>query len=159
MQKVTFRNFHIKDQLQVKELVSISLRDTGSKHSPSIKNKLEKYINKSIEGDLGHIDQYYNEGIFLVAVFEGKIIGSLGGIPEKSKELRLKRMSIKKEFRRQGIAKQLLRRIERWACKKGFKEMILGTSDIQKNAIQFWINSGFHLKEKIDWHSGFLFKF
>ena len=57
-------------------------------------------------------------------------------------------MSIKKEFRRQGIAKQLLRRIERWACKKGFKEMILGTSDIQKNAIQFWINSGFHLKEK-----------
>ena len=134
--------------MQVKELVSISLRDTGSKHSVSIKNKLEKYINNSIKTDLGHIDQYYDKGIFLVAVYGNKIIGSLGGIPESNIELRLKRMSIKKEFRRKGIAKQLLRKIEKWAYKKGFEEMVLGTSEIQKDAVQFWKDSGFILREK-----------
>ena len=70
------------------------------------------------------INEYFKSGFFLVAEHKNEIIGSLGAIPESNSELRLKRMSVKKEFRRQGIAKNLLERIEKWALKHNFKEII-----------------------------------
>ena len=60
-------------------------------------------------------------------------------------------MSVKKEYRRQGIAKNLLEKIEIWALNNNFNEIILGTSEIQKDAVRFWAASGFKLikKEKL----------
>ncbi|HJN58887.1 MAG TPA: hypothetical protein QF601_02015 [Dehalococcoidia bacterium] len=39
-------------------------------------------------------------------------------------------------------------RIEKWALKHNFKEIILGTSEIQKDATRFWVDSGFKLIKK-----------
>ena len=97
---------------------------------------------------LENINEYFKSGYFLVAEYQNEVIGSLGVVPESNSELRLKRMSVKKEFRRQGIAKNLLERIEKWALKHNFKEIILGTSEIQKDATRFWVDSGFKLIKK-----------
>ena len=50
------------------------------------------------------------------------------------------------------VDKNLLERIEKWALKHNFKEIILGTSEIQKDATRFWADSGFKLikKEKMN---------
>ena len=132
-------------------MVSIGLENTAIDQNMSIKQRIKKYINESLQSDLGNIKEYFENGIFLVAEYKGEIIGSLGAIPEKNLKLRLKRMSVKEEFRRQGIAKNLLEKIEIWALNHNFKEIILGTSEIQKDAVKFWSASGFKLikKEKI----------
>ena len=150
-EKIIYRKFQNQDQTQIESLVATGLRNTAINQDISIREKIEKYINESLQNDLGNINEYFKSGFFLVAEHKNEIIGSLGAIPESNSELRLKRMSVKKEFRRQGIAKNLLERIEKWALKHNFKELILGTSEIQKDATRFWGNSGFKLikKEKL----------
>ena len=151
MKKIIYREFQTQDQYKIQSLVSIGLRNTAINQNLNIQARIEKYINESQESDLGHIDEYFKNGIFFVAEYKNEIVGSLGAIPETSYELRLKRMSVKKEYRRQGIAKNLLEKIEIWALNNNFNEIILGTSEIQKDAVRFWAASGFKLikKEKL----------
>ena len=146
--KIIYRKFQNQDQTQIESLVSTGLRNTAINQDIYIRERIEKYINESLQNDLGNINEYFKSGYFLVAEYQNEVIGSLGAIPESNSELRLKRMSVKKEFRRQGIAKNLLERIEKWALKHNFKEIILGTSEIQKDATRFWVDSGFKLIKK-----------
>ena len=110
MKKIIYREFQTQDQDKIQSLVSIGLRNTAINQNLNIQARIEKYINESQESDLGHIDEYFKNGIFFVAEYKNEIVGSLGAIPETSYELRLKRMSVKKEYRRQGIAKNLLKK-------------------------------------------------
>ena len=147
-EKIIYRKFQNQDQTQIEFLVATGLRNTAINQDVSIRERIEKYINESLQNDLGNINEYFKSGFFLVAEYKNEIIGSLGAIPESNSELRLKRMSVKKEFRRQGIAKNLLGRIEKWALSHNFKEIILGTSEIQKDAVRFWTDSEFKLMKK-----------
>ena len=48
-------------------------------------------------------------------------------------------------FRNNGIAKKLLHKVEKWVLDKNGTELILGTSEIQEKAFNFWTSNGFKL--------------
>jgi GNAT superfamily N-acetyltransferase len=49
--------------------------------------------------------------------------------------------------RGKGIAKNLLKNIEKWVLENKGSSIILGTSEIQKNAFKFWTSNGFNVEK------------
>ena len=66
MKKIIYREFQTQDQDKIQSLVSIGLRNTAINQNLNIQARIEKYINESQESDLGHIDEYFKNGIFFV---------------------------------------------------------------------------------------------
>ena len=55
----------------------------------------------------------------------------------------IKRMFVKEEFRRNGIAGKILKELELWAKESGFSACVLETGKKQPEAIRLYQNSGY----------------
>ena len=123
------------------------LMDTAKNHNSNVKLAIKNYLNRSLNEDLGSIYAHYNNnGVFYVALNEeGEVVGSLGAEYVDGNKFRLKRLSVKIGFRNNGIAKKLLHKVEKWVLDKNGTELILGTSEIQEKAFNFWTSNGFKL--------------
>ena len=58
--KIIYRKFQNQDQTQIESLVSTGLRDTAINQDIYIRERIEKYINESLQNDLGNINEYFN---------------------------------------------------------------------------------------------------
>ena len=141
---IKIRIFNKNDQLIVQEMIINGLIDAANNYPSKIKDGVSSYLQRSLNEDLRDIhNHYFKKGIFFVAVINDQIIGSLGAELVDNSTFRLKRLSVKPNYRRKGIAKKLLFSIEEWVNKINGNLLILGTSEAQKNAVKFWKNSGF----------------
>ena len=136
-----------KYQNEVKSMVFNGLLDTAKNHNSNVKLAIKNYLNRSLNEDLGSIYTHYNNnGVFYVALSEeDEVVGSLGAEYVDGNKFRLKRLSVKIGFRNNGIAKKLLHKVEKWVLDKNGTELILGTSEIQEKAFNFWTSNGFKL--------------
>ncbi|MEC8440624.1 MAG: GNAT family N-acetyltransferase [Chloroflexota bacterium] len=136
-----------KYQNEVKSMVFNGLMDTAKNHNSNVKLAIKNYLNRSLNEDLGSIYTHYNNnGVFYVALSEeDEVVGSLGAEYVDGNKFRLKRLSVKIGFRNNGIAKKLLHKVEKWVLEKNGTELILGTSEIQEKAFNFWTSNGFKL--------------
>ena len=136
-----------KYQNEVKSMVFNGLMDTAKNHNSNVKLAIKNYLNRSLNEDLGSIYAHYNNnGVFYVALNEeDEVVGSLGAEYVDGNKFRLKRLSVKIDFRNNGIAKKLLHKVEKWVLEKNGTELILGTSEIQEKAFNFWTSNGFKL--------------
>ena len=57
----------------------------------------------------------------------------------------IKRMFVKEEFRRNGIAGKILKELESWAKESGFSACVLETGKKQPEAIRLYQNSGYEI--------------
>ena len=57
----------------------------------------------------------------------------------------IKRMFVKEEFRRNGIAGKILKELELWAKESGFSACVLETGKKQPEAIRLYQNSGYEI--------------
>lgn len=148
--EIQIKKFIKKYQKQVELMVFEGLIDTSKDHNQIVKDAIKNYLDRSLNEDLGDIEKnYMNDGIFLVALDMGtnKVVGSLGAEYIDGSEYRLKRLSVKITHRGKGIAKNLLKNIESWVLKTNGSSLILGTSEIQKNAFKFWTSNGFSVEK------------
>lgn len=60
-----------------------------------------------------------------------------------AQSVEIKRMFVKKEFRRKGIAEKILKELEQWAKESGFSECVLETGKRQPEAIRLYQKSGY----------------
>ena len=136
-----------KYQNEVKSMVFNGLMDTAKNHNSNVKLAIKNYLNRSLNEDLGSIFSHYNDkGIFYVAINEkSEVVGSLGAEYVDGNKFRLKRLSVKIGYRNSGIAKELLKKVEKWVKSKNANQLILGTSEIQNKAFNFWTSNGFNL--------------
>ena len=136
-----------KYQNEVKSMVFNGLMDTAKNYNSNVKLAIKNYLNRSLNEDLGSIYAHYNNnGVFYVALNEeDEVVGSLGAEYVDGNKFRLKRLSVKIGFRNNGIAKKLLHKVEKWVLEKNGTELILGTSEIQEKAFNFWTSNGFKL--------------
>ena len=134
-------------QNDVKSMVFNGLMDTAKNHNSNVKLAIKNYLNRSLNEDLGSIYAHYNNnGVFYVALNEeDEVVGSLGAEYVDGNKFRLKRLSVKIGFRNNGIAKKLLHKVEKWVLDNNGTELILGTSEIQEKAFNFWTSNGFKL--------------
>ena len=87
-----------------------------------------------------------NPDSIIVAVDQNKIIGNIFLIPYGAKIAFLFRLAVKKEYRHQGVATQILNYIEDMARKKGIIELCLFADEANKDLQSFyqkrqWISS------------------
>lgn len=107
-----------------------------------------KYIQTSLDQDLNHIQQTYLDppnACFWVAESQGRIVGTVGCLPATKDEnfLKLKRMSVKKTHRGQGIAKALCRTVADFARERGYLGVMLHTSVVQTDAQKLYEHMGY----------------
>lgn len=113
----------------------------------------------STDADLEDIKSSYFErgGTFLVLEAEdSSIIGAYGLFPMENQTCELRKMYLHKAYRGQGLGKFLLEDALSRAKQLGFKEMILETASVLKEAIALYKSYGFmefqpvHLSDRCD---------
>ena len=148
--EIQIKKFLKKYQNQVEVMVFEGLIDTAKDRNQIVKDAIKNYLDRSLNEDLGNIEKnYMNNGIFLVAldIATNRVVGSLGAEYVDGSEYRLKRLSVKNTYRGKGIAKNLLKNIESWVLESKGSSLILGTSEIQRNAFKFWTSNGFDVEK------------
>ncbi|KAA5549088.1 GNAT family N-acetyltransferase [Adhaeribacter rhizoryzae] len=81
----------------------------------------------------------------VVAYFDGVPVGC-GAVKAYTEEVgEIKRMYVRPEYRKQGIAGNILKELENWAAELNFKEVILETGQAQPEAIGLYSKSGYQI--------------
>ncbi|XP_039527853.1 probable N-acetyltransferase camello [Pimephales promelas] len=127
-------------------VLAITLLLAGGRQAVSF--MFTKYIQTSLDQDLNHIQQTYMDppkACFWVAESQGRVVGTVGCLPSENDEnfLELKRMSVKKSHRGQGIAKTLCRMVAEFARERGYLGVMLHTSVVQTDAQKLYEHMGF----------------
>ncbi|MHB2027186.1 MAG: GNAT family N-acetyltransferase [Acidimicrobiales bacterium] len=113
-------------------------------------------LNRRYEGsDDGH-HLHVNElapprGIFLVARVDGHLAGGVGVRPIGASGSNLgevKRLWVRPDLRRGGVAQRLMQAVERQARELGFRQLFLETGYAQPEAVAFYQKTGWTPVEK-----------
>ncbi|XP_029900920.1 probable N-acetyltransferase camello isoform X2 [Myripristis murdjan] len=101
---------------------------------------------------------YMQEGqvsCFWVAEIHGRLVGTVGLLPCRSHTgaWELKRISVRKQFRRLGISKALCRTALGFAACGGVRDVVLYTSMLQTDAHKLYRSLGFHKIDEFVWPS------
>ena len=107
----------------------------------------EAYINCALEEEIDRILAYYGErdGGFWVAVRADTVAGTFGLERASADAFELRRTYVDPSTRRQGIARQMLRRAEGKCRKRNALRLELSTAEIQRAAIELYQNAGYRL--------------
>lgn len=110
--------------------------------------------------DLREIEKYYANGLFLVAIANEKIVGTIACDQLADRQFALKRMFVSKDFRGAGVAQQLLNRLlEQMTAKNGnCPSFFLSTKESQAIAAKkFYLRNGFRVISKSELPKNFPF--
>ena len=90
--------------------------------------------------DLLNLYDYYNKprNIFLIGLVDDTVVATDGIVWEKDDIARIVRMSVKKEYRREGYASMILKALEKKAFSQGYKIIVLETTKTWQKAIAFY---------------------
>ena len=110
-------------------------------------------IDTSLNPDLKNIVEYYikKDDIFIVGLYKDNLICTGALIKENDKTGRIVRMYVKKDYRRMGIAKHIVKILEKYGKQKKFTKIVLETTDDWKSAIKLYENCGY---QKFDHSDG-----
>lgn len=137
MNKLDIRRYQAKDNAACWQLHWLGLAEIGA----------TPVRNQGWDKDFSDIEGIYlKDGEFLVGELDGKIVamGAFKKIDETTAEL--KRMRVHPDFQRKGFGQQILEHLEKRAKEKGFKKMVLDTSERWHKARNFYQKNGY--KEK-----------
>lgn len=129
------RPFQPKDQTATKQLILAGLADHWG------------ILDPTLNPDLNNISHSYRDEIFLLAIKDQEIVGCGALITEDGERGngRIMRMSVKKENRRQGIGKLILKHLETAAQMRGFTKIVLETTQTWHKAIAFYQTNGYQI--------------
>lgn len=118
-----------------------------------IKKSWSRWWSKNEELAIKHIKKCIEEKRCLVVLINNDIVASLiwGILWNK---IHIQDISVKKEYRRNGIAKMLMNKLGNIAKKEGFKEFISDCDTINKKSILLHLNCGFKKSGYIKKHWG-----
>ncbi|XP_064007324.1 putative N-acetyltransferase 8B [Pogoniulus pusillus] len=109
------------------------------------------YVQQALSTDLLDVSTSYlraPNSCFWVAEVKGTVVGMVAVSPpedpaEREVALELKRMSVSKDYRGQGISKALCGEVLRFARARGFGAVVLSTSMVQVAAQRLYEGQGF----------------
>ncbi|XP_057197674.1 probable N-acetyltransferase camello [Triplophysa rosa] len=121
----------------------------------SVSYMFTKYIKTSLDQDLNHIQQIYLEqpnACFWVAEVQGRVVGTVACLPAENAAnyLELKRLSVRKSHRGQGIAKALCHIVAEFARERGCGGVLLHTSVVQTDAQKLYEQIGYKKVREFD---------
>ncbi|MCF2140921.1 MAG: GNAT family N-acetyltransferase [Candidatus Lokiarchaeota archaeon] len=104
-------------------------------------------LDMSKNPDLNNIYVFYytNRQIFVVAIYQSKMIGTGAIIKESVNTARIVRMYVMKEYRRQKIAHRILIFLENFAISEGYNQIVLETCHNWISAMNFYQKENYHI--------------
>ncbi len=120
------------------------------------------FIDPTLNPDLADpVSWYSRQGLlFLTGSLEGQIVCTGAVTYEEEGTARIERMSVKKEYRRQGLAARMLLALERSAFDMGYRKIVLETNRDWESAVQLYLVNGyaiigenderFHFRKELD---------
>ena len=116
-----------------------------------LKRSWERYIQNALASDLADIQGVYFAGgghfWSVEDVQTGEICGIVGAERKSDTTIELRRMSVAAKARKAGLGLRLVKRVEDFAAKHGFAEVVLSTGSIMPPAIALYQRAGFELYE------------
>jgi GNAT superfamily N-acetyltransferase len=125
--------FRSENQNDAKELILAGLQE----HWGS--------IDPTRNPDLRDIGASYRSGIFLVAWMGQRLVGTGAFVPSGAHTCEIKRMSIAREMRRQGLGRLMLHTLIERARAESFQHITLETTATWHEAIAFYLRNGFRI--------------
>ena len=117
-----------------------------------LKRSWERYIQNALASDLADIQGVYFAGgghfWSVEDVQTGEICGIVGAERKSDTTIELRRMSVAAKARKAGLGLRLVKRVEDFAAKHGFAEVVLSTGSIMPPAIALYQRAGFELYER-----------
>jgi len=145
----------IHDQLKKREVTTMKLRDYRPADEKGVLLLHEEFTREFFEGYHGHtaIEHWNSEmkkhgrvdSHYWVIDNGGEITGLVGVIFLDGQTAELVRMRVKKEYRRQGLGKKLLDKVEKHCRQAGKRELILHTEKRLISARRMYESFGFRL--------------
>jgi RimJ/RimL family protein N-acetyltransferase len=113
-------------------------------------NEMNKF-SKSGRLDLNNIQESYQKGNgnFWVALYGGKVVGTIGLTNQGEGVAGLHRFCVAKEFRGKGLSGELFHNFIKFALAHGYKKVFLGTWEGAKAANNFYVKNGFERRDSI----------
>jgi ribosomal protein S18 acetylase RimI-like enzyme len=141
---VNIRRFRPADRGGVIRL----FRDFVEELTPPGRNaEFRIYIEQAIAAELGRIEDYYfcreDQGFWIADA--GGVVGMVGIEHRDDQTAELRRMAVDKAQRRKGIARQLLATAEAFSRSRGYRRIVLSTSELQVAARRLYESSGYRL--------------
>jgi len=135
---ITIRPFQSEDQLEVRQLILAGLAEHWVGLDPSL------------NPDLDDIQNAYANAFFLVALQNGKIIGSGALVPRSDDTAEIVRMSVAAYKRRKGIGRRILENLCAQAKQLGYRRIVLETTHTWREVIKFYEQFGFEVTHHLD---------
>ena len=103
------------------------------------------FLDQSRNPDLNDIANAYKDGVFLIAWLGDEIIGTGALIQHSELVAQIVRMSVAAHARRQGIGCKILETLVQAAKDRGFKKVVLETTQSWLGVIHFYTSFGFQI--------------
>lgn len=133
---LVIRPFRPPDQVAVKTLILAGLEEHWGTLDPT-KNP-----------DLDNIAATYDTDMFLVVQLGAEVVGTGALIHEEAGTARIVRMSVASHLRRQGIGRAILQQLYKIAQAKGYRRLVLETTETWQDAIAFYKQNGFQVVDQ-----------
>ncbi|NHM32088.1 GNAT family N-acetyltransferase [Neobacillus terrae] len=105
------------------------------------------FIDDSLNPDLYKImDIYTRPGCLFLLGMKDNVVLCTGALSSKSSNIaRIERMSVKKEYRRLGLAGRMMKELEQSAVSLGYRKIVLETNRNWTSAVYFYEKHGYLL--------------
>lgn len=125
------REFYDNDEHKVKKLILQGMKEHWG------------WIDENANPDIENISRSCGSKNFFTAWAGQILVGTGGLIAESDTVVRIARMAVDNSFRRTGIGTQILNHLISVAKQRGFREVVLETTDNWEDAINFYKKNGF----------------
>ncbi|HEY5690433.1 MAG TPA: GNAT family N-acetyltransferase [Cyclobacteriaceae bacterium] len=129
-------------------MVSIIKTDASHRDFVALVDLLDQELAER-DGEMHAYYHQFNEISrikFAIITYKDGIPVGCGALKEFEKDTQeVKRMYVLPEMRGQGIASGILKELEHWAMKQGYKKCILETGKNQPEAIELYKKSGYKI--------------
>jgi GNAT superfamily N-acetyltransferase len=140
---LSIRPFAAFDHAAVRELFIAINRALAPE---DMKEAFDRYIETALAAEIDRLESFYSRergNGFWVAHIGRLLVGTVGLERSAPHAVELRRMYVRAEFRRRGIAQALLERVTAEARAMGYRKLVLSTAQIQAEAVAFYRAHGF----------------
>jgi len=130
---LVLRPFQPRDQEQVQALILAGLAEHWGQLDPAL------------NPDLQAIGQSHAQDYFLVADYQGRIVGTGALVRQTGDQAEIVRMTVAADLRRQGLGRRILEALCHEARRRGVRRLLLETTADWQEAISFYSRFGFQL--------------
>ena len=140
------------EEIAAAKFVILSVAHRIYRWPESLEERIRHFEERGEFKDMDEVQSHYfdNDGFFLVALDQGRVIGSGGVRRVDAVTAELKRMWLLEDYHGRGIGYGIITRLLDFARARGYTRLFLRTETVSARAIAFYRRVGFTPYQRAD---------